>query len=421
MLFWRTSVAVGVIAGMLAWPVAGCSGKVDQTPAEGGTTAPDAPASPDTGSAVPPQDSGGGRLETSTPPSGDTCQSPGVSCTLPPGAPSGATPPAGSTSPHNYALHKLYLGDTDRTGVASSEAWQGFGYNLDDRVTTAASTDVCTLAAGASKSAQLDGMGGIDNSFGENILPILLTLAGSDFSAKMNAVIEVGVFTNLLYVTGFDDLSGNTTTATGLSGVFLGGGNYLSANDGGEPIWNLGTQWPIRPETLTGCPGGVCPPGTDPVSNAAAKFSSAYQRGGTFVNESPVDIPLILSAGPAPFTLPVHSATVTFVPDVPGSVTGGTLAGVLATSELVSSLQVVAGSITPSLCAASAFQSIARQVEQAADIVLDPGSGGVSNSAGVACNGISIGLGFDGTEIAPPSSSDITGPTPAPPNPCGGP
>ena len=34
------------------------------------------------------------------------------------------------------------------------------------------------------------------------------------------------------------------------------------------------------------------------------------------------------------------------------------------------------------------------------------------------CNGISIGLGFEGTEIAAPSSSDIEAVSAAAPNPC---
>jgi hypothetical protein len=42
----------------------------------------------------------------------------------------------------------------------------------------------------------------------------------------------------------------------------------------------------------------------------------------------------------------------------------------------------------------------------------------VSNSAGTACNGISIGLGFDATEIAAPTAADIEAVQPAAANPC---
>jgi hypothetical protein len=55
-------------------------------------------------------------------------------------------------------------------------AWKQMGFNLDGKVTTATSTDVCQLVAGAEPAEQDDGQDGIDNSFGENICPILNTL-----------------------------------------------------------------------------------------------------------------------------------------------------------------------------------------------------------------------------------------------------
>src|ERR1019366_6571618 len=116
-------------------------------------------------------------------------------------------------------------------------------------------------------------------------------------------------------------------------------------------------------------------------------------------------------------TIDVHSALVTFAPSKPGTVTNGTIAGTLITTELVASLKSVAGHISVSLCSGSAFQSIAQQIEQASDIIIDSNSGSVSNSAGTMCNGISIGLGFEGTEIAAPKSSDIEGVTMGAPNP----
>jgi archaellum component FlaG (FlaF/FlaG flagellin family) len=95
-----------------------------------------------------------------------------------------------------------------------------------------------------------------------------------------------------------------------------------------------------------------------------------------------------------------------------------TIAGTLITTELVSSLQSVVGNILTSLCSGSAFQSIAQQIEQASDIIIDPSSGAVSNTSGQMCNGISIGLGFDATEIAAPVAADIEAPPAAAPNPC---
>ncbi len=55
----------------------------------------------------------------------------------------------------------------------TADAWKQIGFNLDGKVTSATSTNVCGLVQGASPTEQDDGQGGIDNSFGENICPIL--------------------------------------------------------------------------------------------------------------------------------------------------------------------------------------------------------------------------------------------------------
>jgi len=138
------------------------------------------------------------------------------------------------------------------------------------------------------------------------------------------------------------------------------------------------------------------------------------------VNGSPASL-ITISLGLGGQTLPlqVRSATVTFDPKAPGSVTNGTIAGVLATNELIAGLQSVAGSISTSLCSGSAFNSIAQQIQQGSDIIVDPTSGAVSNKPGTACNAISIGLGFEGVEIAVPTAADVAGPTPVAPSPCG--
>jgi hypothetical protein len=322
------------------------------------------------------------------------------------------------------------MGDTDRTGVTSADAWKAYGYNLDDLVTTKTSSDVCTLAAGASRVTQVDGNGGIDNSFGENLLPIFITTSGSDWSQTINTSVDEGNFTYTFTITGFDDSAGNTANATGVTGVFLAGGSYAGQNSGAAPAWDTTTRWPILPTLMNGCSAttgcgsgcaygsaaGACP--VNPVTAATIRFPSAYQAGGTFVNAASSSVSLPLSIGPW-LPLDVRSALVTFQPKAPGSVTNGTIAGVLVTTELVNALQSNAGYISTSLCSASAFESIAQQFEQASDIVIDPSSGAVSNSASAVCNGISIGLGFEGTEIAAPASSSIEAAVAPAPNPCG--
>ncbi len=357
---------------------------------------------------------------------GDLCaQLPSSACLEPPAPPMGA--PTNVTTPHNYAVHELYFGDTDRTGITSPNAWQSFGYDLDGKVTTAASTDVCTVVPGASRSVQIDGEGGIDNSWGANIVPILATL-DSTFSQTENASIQSGGPTQLFYVVGFDDSAGNMTSAFGLSGVALSGASY-SANGGTTPTWDKNTHWPIAPQSLTCFPAGgtdTCTTSTDPIAAADVKLPAPFQNNGTFAADgrpgggmsgTPSNITLQLAIGGQPMTLNLHSAVVSFDPAMPGAVTNGTIAGAVDTGELIAALKELAGHISTSLCSGSAFQSIASQIQQTSDIVLSGDT--VSNAAGTTCNAISIGIGFDATEIALPTGADIAPQQPLGPDPCG--
>jgi hypothetical protein len=92
----------------------------------------------------------------------------------------------------------------------SATGWQLIGFNLDGKCTIASSTDACTLAAGAPRSAQDDGTGGIDNSYGENICPIFETFAGA--GACSTALAGAYLVT---------DSSGKGTLALPMSGSWL--------------------------------------------------------------------------------------------------------------------------------------------------------------------------------------------------------
>src|SRR6187551_1680070 len=51
--------------------------------------------------------------------------------------------PTTSTEEHNYAVRKIYFGDTDRAGVASRDAWRTFGFDLDGKNTTEKASASC--------------------------------------------------------------------------------------------------------------------------------------------------------------------------------------------------------------------------------------------------------------------------------------
>ncbi|MEO8878425.1 MAG: hypothetical protein ABI461_22735 [Polyangiaceae bacterium] len=322
--------------------------------------------------------------------SSDSSAGGGATGAVPPVLPSGAAATT-STTEHNFALHTLLLGDTARgSSSPSGSAWKDFGYNIDGKLSTPSSTDLCTVAAGAKKSSVYqDGNNGIDNSFGENILPIILSVAGGDAASKINKSISDGAFTIQIDVTGLSDEA--TQTASGLSG-FLNAGGAFDDTDGGTavPTFTSADNWPVLTTLLT-----------DPTNpkSSKIKFPGAYVVNGTFVNgpfgSASNDITISISLSGVSLALTVHKAILTFDHKTATSASNGTIAGVIKTSELISGLHSVAGSLSTSLCTGSAFDDIAAQISAASDIISDG-----TNVAGTPCDGISIGLGFTADQIA---------------------
>lgn len=295
------------------------------------------------------------------------------------------------TAVHNYALHKLFLGDTDRAGTPNSSAWKKFGYNIDGKVSSSSSTDVCTLASSAAKATQADGENGIDNSFGLNIMPIITGTAGADASKRINDSINDGSFTVMVHVTGLDDTSA-TQTNTGLKALLLAGGKF---DETAKPTWTTADNWPVRPEILNSP--------TDPLSTKV-RFDDAYRVNGTFVSGGRGQVSLSIAISGVSLDIVINQAVLTFDVKSKGKATNGVIAGIIDTEELIKGLQKVAGRISTSLCASSAFDNIAAQIRQASDIMADG-----SNGPGKSCNGISVGLGFESDEIGIPQKVGTLG------------
>jgi hypothetical protein len=305
----------------------------------------------------------------------------------PPAKPAGATPTT-STTEKNFALHTLLLGDIARgaTTPTPTTAWKKFGYNIDGKVSTRDSADGCKLVSGASKTVRDDGENGIDNSFGANILPIVLNTAGAEGPAKINQAIADGSFTIMLNIKGLSD--DPKQTATGLTGSLFAGGKFPN----GKPTFTSADDWPVRPEILGGDK-------KDP-TNSTIKFTDSYVVNGTWVNGSQSDVTISLVFSGVALDLTVHKASLTFDHTGPNKGDNGTIAGVVSTTELVEGLRKVAGRISTSLCGGSAFEGIAGQIKQASDIMED----GTAGAAASECNAISIGLGFSADVIGPPKS-----------------
>jgi hypothetical protein len=370
--------------------LAACGGTtIASTPTDGGAgedSGNDTGSPPPVTCAAPLMACNGVCVATQTDP--DDCGGCGVSCGVGGSCVQGSCATTQPASGGTFAIHTLYLGDSDRNGVQSSTAWEAYGQNIDGKATTAASTDVCTLYPGAAREAQVDGMNGIDNSFGENIVPILITIAGSNYASEINAAIDGGQLGTQIF--GLGAFGGATSPYSG----------ELKADSlSTPPTWSGSDVWPIDSSSVNGS-----------VASPIVTFLQSTLTGDVWTSgptgAASANFAFVFPAA----TIPVGDleVTMTVAPDG-SSATNGTISGVMNTAQFIAAFEAVAGDISTSLCSGTAVQSIATQLEQASDILSDG-----SNQAGVACDAISLGLGFDA--IAAKLGAVVT-PTP-PANPC---
>jgi hypothetical protein len=350
---------------------------------------------------------GGGGGSSTGGSGGGTVDPPCTDCTVPPAQPSGA--PTGDGAGTTLAVNKLYLGDTDWSGNPSPDAWKDFGYDLDGFKSTKNSANHCKVNPGGSKAAiQTDGNGGIDNSFGYNILPIIINLA-TDASTKINDNLDAGAFTIIVKIDGI----GGGANYAGLPAALYAGGQLVDANGNKTaPKWDGTDEWPVYCELMNDCQTS----GTKQIADgndSKVKFLSSYVADHTWVSGSKGNVSLSLSVSGYSLSLTIRNAVLTAKLDgsnPPAGATHGIIAGILETEELISSLKAVAGNIDSSLCEGPTFDNIAQQIRAASDIMKD----GTQNPDAL-CDGISIGLGFD---MKPVQLGKVMDKAEAGPNPC---
>jgi hypothetical protein len=315
-------------------------------------------------------------------------------------APHAEPPPPGAATPPNasahlvFAIKSLTLGDADaKPGV--SGGWRHLGYDVDGKISTAASTDLCKPRDNAlPESVYPDGDDGIDNAFGKNELPIYHGLE-PNFPGSLGASFAAGRPTLLIAVDGL---------GAGVSYASLAARLYRGAELGHAAAFDGSDAWPVRPESLS-----------DPadVGSALVRSTASYLVGDTWVGRFTGDVDLELPLEPnvllhVPIRDPVLSMRL--APDHK-TATGGVLSGVIPTDAFVFDMKKDAVQLDPTLwCYSSTPESFFAQLEQASDILED----GTQDPA-KRCDGISIGLGFEAVRAA---VGPIAPPLPPPPDLC---
>lgn len=260
----------------------------------------------------------------------------------PPSRPTSGAVPASSTT-QTFAIDHLLLGD-DTT-------WRSLGFDLDHEDTTKDSTNVCTRAAGAPEENQVDGDDGIDNAWGANVLPIIESaLDMKTPSANASGALASGAKTLDLVVTGLP--ADPTASALGLE--------LTTTYDG-----------------------------------ASSRFIAAYVARGTFVSDAgdapiALGVPFVVQGATLVLPLAIRDAVVTFSVTGDGAI-AGTIAGVLDRADVDWAVSAFAHSVDPTYFDSNpgAMQLLLGLFDQTVDISNDG-----TNTPGVACNAISIGVGF---------------------------
>lgn len=310
----------------------------------------------------------------------------------PPGRPD--APATTASGVRTFAVRALYLGDATRDGAASASAWKSLGYNLDGKVSSSKSTDVCKRVQGASASVQTDGDTGIDNSFGYNIMAIISGVQ-PDATVTQNKRIGDGAPTTLLQVTGLS--ADDTQTSTGLVVDAFAAGPFdsIAENAGKKPTFSLADNWPVLPSATKS--GTIA-------SGAAVRSSEAYTVGGTLVARFDllnVQVLVLQST----MVIPLRKAVVTGRVSN-GALSGGTIAGVIAAADMRQVFDAQFNTFTDQFCDPAAKENVLSLISQSADIVVDG-----SNPPTANCDAISAGFGFEAAAI---SEVKTVGPVPAP-------
>ncbi len=308
---------------------------------------------------------------------GSACTGTTSPCPVPP-PPSNAPPNSGGTKTV-IAISRYFIGDTNRLGNLDPNAWRNYGENLDGLVSTPSDQNHCRPVVGANpQNIKTDGVGGIDNSFGENLLPMFTSLSAS-LSDSINQWLADGKGTGILRLDRFLD----PAQAPNQNGI--GAALYAAADKGSPAYFTGGDVWPVTSESVSG--GNINQPRT--------VFPDSYVSGGLWVSGHGSDFMLKLDSTSFPLRLPLSRVMITAHIKGSGKVASavdGSIAGVMNTEAFIAEFRKVAGAIDPSLCDGPTFDSIAQQIRAASDIMSDGTNGDPSKT----CDAISVGIGFSG-------------------------
>ena len=292
-----------------------------------------------------------------------------------PAAPAG---PAGDGTGSNIqGVKKIFLGKEAADVFKQAYAIDGLKFsNPEDAMH-------CKLQAGGKKKdVVLDGPKGEDNSFGKNIVPIILGLA-PDAEETINDSIAGGSFSVLVRV---EKLGTGANYSPLVAELFAAAGKRDAMGNEVAPTSWKDYEWEPYPEVLDGDKTGM-----GDALHSTVKFPTSYVVDNLWVSGAKGTVALNLSLSGQTLKLTINQAVVTHKYSADHSTAStGIISGVLDTEELTTGIKSIAGKISASLCEGTTIDNVLMQIKGASDIGKDG-----KQDAAKTCDGISIGLGFE--------------------------
>lgn len=262
-------------------------------------------------------------------------------------------------------FRRIFVGDTDRGEQTRTWAWRSLGANVDGLNTGYPATEECKPEESAPQYSPYDGDEGIDNIWGERLVPLLAPWDKTP-TKSANEAIARGARTPVLVLGSIE--GGLVESKLDASFAFVEAGS--------TPLWN----------------------GTDVRALTAA--SLVTYPAGTFINgifdsgraEGTVAIELMIGAHP--LVLPVRGLRVRFelLPD--HTTTGGVLSGSVSVADMTFAVLEHVTRTAPDTCGTPKLDALRVAIRQAADVLADG-----ARDKTRRCDAISFGVGFDAAPI----------------------
>lgn len=276
-----------------------------------------------------------------------------------------------------FVVSKVKLGISDRKGQPSPQAWASYGYDLDDRWTTAeeskTSAHSCRRPKGSYSASLTDGDDGIDNNFGQHFVSMVKSLK-SDVEETVHQQLDDGSGATMILRLENVGAADNASVPGAL--FRTAPGTRLDA-----------AHLPIDDRSLDG--GGA----------PAVRFPKGYMANGTWVSgDGDAEYSVVFPSPTKGVTaeVPLVSAWITF--DVESG-TNGVFAGASLPDRFEAAMKPSFAAM--GVCDGNATaEQIWATVHQEVDL-----ANGATDVESVECNAMSVGIGFEVKETGEPGAA----------------